>query len=100
MCFISKIEFVKEKVEGSFPFLLETNRYYLILPLIINKEEEKIRLQKELDYQVSFLISVEKKLSNKNFINNAPEKVLNLERKKQKDAIMKIDSIKNQITLL
>ena len=100
MCFISKIEFVNEKVEGSFPFLLETNKYYLILPLIINKEEEKIRLQKELDYQVSFLSSVEKKLSNKNFINNAPEKVLNLERKKQKDAIMKIDSIKNQITLL
>ena len=100
MCFISKIELVNEKVEGSFPFLLETNRYYLILPLIINKEEEKIRLQKELDYQVSFLSSVEKKLSNKNFINNAPEKVLNLERKKQKDAIMKIDSIKNQITLL
>ena len=100
MCFVSKIEFVNEKVEGSFPFLLETNRYYLILPLIINKEEEKIRLQKELDYQVSFLNSVEKKLSNKNFINNAPEKVLSLERKKQKDAIMKIDSIKNQITLL
>ena len=100
MCFISKIEFVNEKVEDSFPFLLETNKYYLILPLIINKEEEKIRLQKELDYQVSFLNSVEKKLSNKNFINNAPEKVLSLERKKQKDAIMKIDSIKNQITLL
>ena len=100
MCFISKIEFVNEKVEDSFPFLLETNRYYLILPLTINKEQEKIRLQKELDYQVSFLNSVEKKLSNKNFINNAPEKVLNLERKKQKDAIMKIDSIKNQITLL
>ena len=40
MCFVSKIEFVNEKVEGSFPFLLETNRYYLILPLIINKEEE------------------------------------------------------------
>ena len=61
---------------------------------------EKIRLQKELDYQVSFLNSIEKKLSNKNFINNAPEKVLNLERKKQKDAKIKIDSINNQITLL
>ena len=100
ICFISKIQFVNKKVEGSFPFLLETNRYYLILPLIINKEEEKTRLQKELDYQISFLNTVEKKLCNKNFINNAPDKVLSLERKKQKDTKMKIESIKNQITLL
>ena len=100
ICFISKIQFVNKKVEGSFPFLLETHRYYLILPFTINKEEEKTRLQKELDYQISFLNSVEKKLCNKNFINNAPEKVLNLERKKQKDAKIKIDSINNQITLL
>ena len=100
MCFISKIDVVKGKIEGSFPFLLDTNKYYLVLPLKINKEEEKMRLQKDLDYQMSFLKSVEKKLSNENFLKNAPDKVLQLERKKQQDAKTKIDSLTDQITLL
>ncbi len=98
MCTVSKIDVVKEKVEDAFPFLLETNKYYLKLPFKIDKVEEKRRLQKELDYHKSFLRSVEKKLSNDNFIKNAPEKVLILEKKKQVDAITKIDSLIQQIS--
>ena len=98
MCSISKIDIVKDKVEDSFPFLVETNKYYLKLPFKIDKVEEKRRLQKELDYHKSFLKSVEKKLSNDNFIKNAPEKVLMLEKKKQEDAITKINSLTQQIS--
>ncbi len=97
MCFISNVNIVQEKVEGAFPFLLETNKYYLKLPFNIDKEEEKIRLQKELDYQKSFLKSVEKKLSNENFLKNAPEKVLMLEKKKHEDTLTKINSLTQQI---
>jgi len=98
MCTISKIDIVKEKVKDAFPFLLETNKYYLKLPFKIDKDEEKRRLQKELDYQTSFLTSVEKKLSNDNFIKNAPEKILMLEKKKQEDAKIKINSLTQQIS--
>lgn len=97
MCFISNVNIVKGKVEDAFPFLLETNKYYLKLPFNIDKEEEKIRLQKELDYQKSFLKSVENKLSNENFLKNAPEKVLMLEKKKHEDALTKINSLTHQI---
>ena len=97
MCFISNVNIVKEKVEGAFPFLLETNKYYLKLPFNIDKEEEKLRLQNELDYQKSFLKSVEKKLSNENFLKNAPEKVSMLEKKKHEDTLIKINSLTQQI---
>ena len=98
MCFISKIDIVKEKPEDVFPFLLETNKYYLKLPFKIDKDKEKTRLQKEIDYQTSFLKSVEKKLSNDNFIKNAPEKILMLEKKKQEDAKTKINSLTQQLS--
>jgi len=97
LCLMSKVERVNEKVENTFPFLLETNKYYLKLPFLIDEKEEKSRLQKELDYQNSFLKSIEKKLSNENFLQNAPEKVLLLEKKKQEDALIKINSLKKQI---
>ena len=41
-----------------------------------------------------------KKLSNERFVNNAPEKVIEIERKKQADAEAKIKILKEQIVSL
>ncbi len=46
------------------------------------------------------LFSIEKKLSNEKFVNNAPEKVIEIENKKLKDAKEKIVYIENQIEAL
>ena len=51
---------------------------------------EKKKLILELNYSKGFLASVEKKLSNKRFVGNAPKKVIDLERKKASDAREKI----------
>ena len=51
---------------------------------------EKKKLILELNYSKGFLASVEKKLSNKRFVANAPNKVIDLERKKASDAREKI----------
>ena len=53
-------------------------------------EAEKEKLTTELNYTKGFLASVEKKLSNERFVANAPEKVIELERKKAADAKEKI----------
>ena len=45
-------------------------------------------------------MGVEKKLSNNNFINNAPAKVVELEKKKQLDAISKITTLKESLAKL
>ena len=53
-------------------------------------EAEKEKLTQELNYTKGFLASVEKKLSNERFVANAPDKVIDLERKKASDAREKI----------
>ena len=58
------------------------------------------RLEKELAYNEGFLASVMKKLSNEKFVTGAPAKVVEMERKKQQDAEMKIANIKQSLASL
>ena len=64
------------------------------------KKEELAKLEADLKYQLGFLATVEKKLSNERFVANAPEKVVALERKKQSDANEKIAAIRAAIAAL
>ena len=50
-------------------------------------------MNQELEYTKGFLKSVQAKLSNERFVNNAPEKVLEIERNKEADALAKIEMI-------
>ena len=63
-------------------------------------EEEKKKLEEELKYTQGFLKGVEKKLSNERFVNNAPEQVVERERKKKADAESRISVIENQLNNL
>ena len=65
-----------------------------------NPEEEKEKLTSELNYTRGFLASVEKKLSNKRFVSNAPGKVIELERKKASDAKEKILLLEKKLEFL
>ncbi|MDD3629406.1 MAG: valine--tRNA ligase [Bacteroidales bacterium] len=58
-----------------------------------NLEEEKEKIIKELEYYKGFLNNVNKKLENENFVNKAPAAVIENERKKQQDALKKIESL-------
>jgi valyl-tRNA synthetase len=62
-----------------------------------DKDAEIEKLKKELDYNESFLKSVQNKLKNKNFINNAPDSIVNKEKQKIIDAEQKIQSLKKSI---
>jgi valyl-tRNA synthetase len=66
----------------------------------VNVEEERRKLEAELKYTEGFLKNVVKKLDNERFVNNAPDKVVETERKKQQDAEAKIKVIKEQIQSL
>jgi valyl-tRNA synthetase len=66
----------------------------IFVPLegILNKETEIARLKKEIEKAESFAASIEKKLSNENFVKNAPAAVIDGERQKlatQKDIVDK-----------
>ena len=63
-----------------------------------DKEAEIKKLKKELDYNESFLKSVQNKMKNKNFVNNAPDSIVNKEKQKIIDAEQKIKSLKKSIS--
>ena len=58
------------------------------------------KLEAELKYTEGFLKSVQGKLSNERFVNNAPEAVVASERKKEADALAKIETLKLSLTSL
>ena len=64
--------------------------FFVPLTQKLNTEEEKEKLETELKYAKGFLESVKKKLNNERFLNNAPEQVIAIERKKAAQAQEKI----------
>ena len=66
--------------------------------LEINKSESsKEETLKQIKYLKGFLIAVNKKLSNKSFVDNAPKKVIEIEIKKREDASIKLENLKKSI---
>lgn len=100
LCNLNQIEEVKESVDGAFSFRVGANEYFIPMDGAIDVEAEKEKLNEELDYLQGFLKSVEKKLSNDKFVNNAPEKVVAIEKQKQADALAKIETIEASLKSL
>lgn len=97
---LSAIENAGEKDAGAVSFLAGTTEYALPLGANIDVEAELKKLEEELAYQQGFLKSVRAKLGNERFVQNAPAKVVETERKKQADAESKIKSLQEGIAAL
>jgi len=95
---ISYVEVAPDQTGGSF----RANNLEFFIPLEgkIDLEKERLKLEEELKYSNGFLMSVQKKLSNERFVSNAPEQVLANERKKEADALEKIEVIKKSLSSL
>ena len=78
-------------------FVVRADEFLLLTPVKSDPEEEKDVLEKELEYTRGFLASVEKKLKNKEFTDNAPEQVVNNERRKKEDAEAKIRTLETSL---
>ena len=97
---ISDYTYVTEKVDGALTFRVKSNEYFIPMVGAINVEEEISKLTEELKYTQGFLKSVQGKLSNERFVAGAPEKVLEIERKKEADALAKIATIEQSLASL
>lgn len=97
MCNIKKIKITNEKFEKSISFIINANEFFIPYYGEIDYKSEIDKLNNELKYFNGFLISIEKKLSNQNFISNAPESIIRSELKKKKDTLTKISVLKDQI---
>lgn len=97
LCNIPKVEYVDDKMPGAILFIEQNVEYFIPFAENIDKDAELKKLNEELAYAENFLQSVLKKLSNERFVQNAPEQVVAVERKKQADAEAKIQLLKEQI---
>lgn len=85
---------------NTIPFLVATDTFFLESPKIVDVAGEKLRLEKDLEYQRGFLESVAKKLDNERFISKASAAVISNERKKAEDAREKIRLMEERLQLL
>ena len=82
------------------PFIIGTVELFVPLTGLVNVEEEIAKVEADLAYQRRFLEGVRKKLSNESFVAHAPEKVVAVERKKEADALSRIESLESQLNSL
>lgn len=97
---VSTITSVNEAVDGALSFRVHSNEYFIPISGAINVEEEIKKLNDELKYTEGFLKSVQNKLANERFVNNAPAQVLQNERNKEADALAKIETLKTSLANL
>jgi len=94
---ITSLNYVSDKVDGALSYRVKSNEYFIPITGNIDVEAEIAKLTEELNYTKGFLKSVQAKLSNEKFVGGAPEKVLEMERKKENDALAKIATIEQSI---
>jgi valyl-tRNA synthetase len=95
------MHFVNEAKQGTVSIVVQTDKLYIEAAFAqMDAGAQKEQLQKDLDYLKGFLGSIEKKLSNERFVQNAKPEIIEVERKKQADALAKIKAIEESISLL
>jgi len=94
------IDFTSEAVTGSLTVVAGKDKYYIVTEQKLDTGNQKEELQKELVRLKGFLESVNKKLSNERFVQNANPEVVGLERKKKEDAEDKIRTIEETLATL
>ncbi len=94
---LTELSYVNDKKENAFSFIVKSNEYFVPFSEDIDVEAEIAKLKEELIYTQGFLVSVDKKLSNEKFVAGAPAQVLEMERKKQADALAKIALLQDKL---
>ncbi len=85
---------------ASVSFIVGTVKMSIPLEGFVNADEEKIKLQSELERQRKFLAGVRAKLSNDKFTAHAPAAVIEGERKKEADALARIEALESSLNKL
>ncbi|MEO5892889.1 MAG: valine--tRNA ligase [Ferruginibacter sp.] len=89
--------FVNEAVANTIVVAVEKDKFYIASEKKLDSTTLKSDLLKDLEHQQNFLLSVQKKLGNDRFVQNARPEVIELERKKQADTEDRIRTIEESL---
>lgn len=96
----ASFEFTTEAVVGSIQLVIGGDKFFITSNQAIDTSAQRKQLEDEMNYYKGFLASVEKKLSNEKFVQNAKPEVVDMEKKKQSDAMEKIRLLQESLANL
>jgi valyl-tRNA synthetase len=94
------ISYVSAAVAGCISAVIQKDKFYIATEQAIDTSSQKEQMLKDLEYLKGFLLSVEKKLGNERFVQNAKPEVVDIEKKKKADAEAKIKAIEESLAML
>ncbi|MEO7768914.1 MAG: class I tRNA ligase family protein, partial [Ferruginibacter sp.] len=94
------IHFINEPVANTIVVAVEKDKFYIESEQKLDSTTLKNDLLKDLQHQLTFLSSVQKKLGNDRFVHNARPEVIEMEKKKQRDAEARIKTIEESLAAL
>ena len=94
------VAFTRESVSNCINVVIQKDKFFIETTTELDTTSQKEQLQKDLDYYKGFLQSVEKKLGNERFVQNAKPEVVEIERKKKADAEARIRAIEESLANL
>ena len=97
---LDSINLAESEIQNALSFRVDSNIYSLPFEIEINFEDEIAKIKEDLEYQKGFLKSVNSKLENKRFTDNAPESIVQNELKKKNDVISKISVLEERLKKL
>ena len=89
-----------KKSEGMIQVMFNDGLIYLLLKDIINFEEEVVRLKKKLDKTIKEIKKIDAKLIDKNFIENAPNKVIEEQKERLEDYQSQMKKIEKELKVI
>lgn len=96
----AKLTIGQGPVAGAIVVAVEKDKFFVQTGAATDTTAQKAALEKDLEYQRSFLQSVEKKLQNERFVQNAKPDVVAAEQKKKADALARIQAIEESLAAL
>jgi len=91
------LSFTENTIANCISLVVDTEKIYIQSNVTVDVSVQKEKMEQELNHLKGFLTSVEKKLGNERFMQNAKEEVIAIERKKQEDTLAKIKSIEESL---
>lgn len=87
-----------DQSEAGLGFIVGKEKLSVLVTQEVNVEELLEEKTKELQYQKGFVAAIDKKLQNERFVNNAPETVVQNEKKKWADGVERIRLLEEEIS--
>jgi valyl-tRNA synthetase len=97
---VSQVDVVTDKINGAISFLVATDEFFVPFAENIDPKAEAERLQKEKEYLLGFLKSVNAKLLNERFMANAKPEIIEVEQRKKADAEAKLKILEESLAAL